>query len=474
MKKIADVCNEKITKINNRKIAGVEWILVGVIAFFMYSTMFYEDLIIIYHHSLTWLDSLFSGDLANFYGNTLENSVNGVGAVYYWTVYFVVGVWNLPIWILHKLFEINMYSVKCMLWMKIEIVFFFVLAIRMMGLVLNECKLSKEKCRWGLFMFISALTVLVPVMATAQVDIITVFLMLWGIKEYLKSDKVTWKFLLIFSFAGSLKVFALFIMIPLILLKEKRIIHVLIDLLCGLIFTISSIVPYGWRTDYHESSDFLNEIMTERLFLAVFPAGNADIPIFISLLVAIFVWAYIKKLETLEEYYYYVPWIGLLVFANFFIFVFAHPYWIVLLAPFVVLVMSQNVKDVKVNMILEFFINLLIMVFYIATFGVFMMEYSFDYLIFPKFGINKNGGYTGLQDLLIQKELYDYMPVVFGLFVVCLVAFIILNYPGRTYKLAKMEANKNIDEKYDYGMIVLRIVVLGVYILGNIYFAYIG
>ena len=80
----------------------------------------------------------------------------------------------------------------------------------MLGKLLKDFHFSSKNIRLAQFLFMTGLMTVIPTLATAQVDIITVFLMLWGIREYLKTDKITWKFLLIFSFAASLKIFALF------------------------------------------------------------------------------------------------------------------------------------------------------------------------------------------------------------------------------------------------------------------------
>ncbi|MBO5070914.1 MAG: DUF2029 domain-containing protein [Roseburia sp.] len=305
MKKCKAAAAGWINKRNDAPIGPLDWVLFFIMAIFMYFTLFYEDLAIIYKHSLTFLDSAFSLDLGNFYANTLENNYNGVGAVYYWPVYLVIGIWNLPIWILNKLFEINVFSVKCMLWCKMEIVFFLVLSAWMLGKLLKDFNFCRKNIRLTQFLFVSALMTVMPTLATAQVDIITAFLMIWGIREYMKTDKITWKFVLIFAFAASLKIFALFVFIPLVFLKEKRILAAVGNLLAGLVFVVLSLAPYGWRSDYHESSDFLTEIMSQRLFSTYIPGGNCGIPVFTALLVGISIWAYVTTVEKKEEYFYY-------------------------------------------------------------------------------------------------------------------------------------------------------------------------
>lgn len=471
MKKLKDTASICINRLNDAPISHIDWALFFVMAIFMYFTLFYEDLAIIYKHSLTFLESAFTLDLGNFYANTLANHYNGVGAVYYWTVYFVIGAWNLPIWILNKLFGINMFSVKCMLWCKMEIVFFLVLSTWMLGKLLKDFNFCKKNIRLAQFLFVSGLMTVMPTLAVAQVDIITVFLMLWGIREYLKTEQISWKFLLIFSFAASLKIFALFVFIPLVFLKEKKILPALGKLAAGLIFIFLSLAPYVWRDDYHESSDFLTDIMTRRLFETFIPGGNCGIPIFSALLVAISIWAYVTSVEKKEDYFYYANWIALTVFAIFFTTVFAHPYWIILLEPYLVIAYMQNIEKRKVNMILEFFINVIISFYYIGSFGVYITEGSFSYLILARLGLETNGGFGSAGELIEATGLY--LPVFYGIFAVCLTAFVLLNFPRYMPQTEEQRVLAQEDNKFDHGMVYLRLFMILVFILANIFISYI-
>lgn len=464
---------EWINKVNSCPICKWEWLVVIILGLYMFVALFYADLVIIYNHSLTFLDSLFGMDLANFYANTLAKRYDGFGAVYYWTVYAVVGAWNLPIWILNKLFGINVFSIKCLLWCRLEIIVFLILAVHMLQNILMDFGYTKEKYRFVQFMFVSSLWVILPTVGISQVDIIAVFLMLWGIREYLRTDKITWKFLLIFSFAASLKIFALFIFIPLVFLREKRILAVLWDMFVGCWFILASLIPYAWREDYVESTSILNNAMVERLFRTSFPGGNTDIPIFVVLLVGICIWAYMKKITEKNEYFVYVTWIAACVFAAFFTFVFSHPYWIILLAPYVVILVIINTPQMKVNIILEFIMSVSATIFYCASFGVYLTETNFSYLILPRLGYPTNAsGYGSFKDAITAWGVSDYLPVVFAVFVACLVAFLVINRPDRLVAEVERAGEENLA--FDHGMIFLRLLMIVVYVFMGLYIGYIN
>lgn len=474
MKQLQAKCSEWIKKVNGTSLGKADWVVLIALAAFMLVTMFYADLIIIYNHSLTFLDSLFSMDMGNFYANTLEKTYLGFGAVYYWTVYAVIGAWNLPIWILQKLFDINVFSMKCMLWCRLEVVFFLILTLYMLEKIMKDYGFSKEKYRFAQFMFTSSLMVLLPTVAISQVDIITVFLMLWGLREYLKAEKITWKFLLIFSFAASLKIFALFIFIPLVLLREKRILPAIWNLFVGTWFILICRLPYMGRADYTEATSILNNVMVQRMFDTTFPTGNAETPIFLAILIAISIWSYVTKINEKHQYFYYANWIALAVFAAFFVFVYAHPYWIVLMAPYMILLMVANPGLMKINMLLEFFAGTAVTFFYTATFQVYMTGDMLGYLILPRLGLEpKNTGLnSGLSEMITEMNLTNYMMLFFAAFVVCMAAFVLLNRPEKDGRALQWKKQIDTPLEFDHGMIYLRLCCIIAFICGCLYFAY--
>lgn len=470
MKKII---SQKINQINSRPIELFDWILLIVMSVFLFFTVFYADLIIIYDHSLTFLDSLFQGDIANFYANTLERPSYDFGAVYYWTPYAIEGIWCLPIYILEKLFSINTHAVGCYIWIKLGIALALVAAIAMLTSILRDFNISKEKIRFAQFFFASSFLVVLPVIAVAQIDIIAIFFMLWGLREYFKSEKITWKFLLIFSFAASLKTFALFVFLPLVFLKEKRILAAVWDVFVGLWWILVCVIPYAWRDDYKESTAILNDVMIERLFSTQLQAGNVDIPIFWAILVAICIWAYVTHVDGQEERFSYANWIALAVFAAFFIFVFSHPYWIVLIVPYLTMIITANDGSRKVNMILEPLISAGCMFVYFGKFGVYLKEINMNLMVLAASGHPTNDkGYLESATWMIKHGLDKYYGQAFAVFAVCLVAFLMINSPKKVS--ASWTRRQEETFTFDHGMIYVRQLMLLVYILAYLYIGYIA
>lgn len=489
MKKLRDTFTEMINGINDAPLSAADWVVLAAMSAFMLVTMLYPDIIIIYHHSLTFWDSVFSGDMGNFYANTLASPSYGFGAVYYWIVYLVIGIWNLPVWVLSRYFNVNAYSIKCLIYCRLEIVLFFILTLYMIEQLLKDRGYGKDRCRLAQFIFASSLMVVLPVMDLSQIDIIIVFLMLLGIREYVRSETLTWKFLLIFSFAACMKIFALFVFIPLVLLREKRILHAIWDLFVGTWFILICRLPYMGRADYIESTSILNDVMIERMFTVTLPTGNTVTPIFLALLIAICIWAYIKKPEGAGQRFYYAMWTSLAIFASFFAFIFAHPYWIVLMAPYMAILIIVNVDLIKINMILEFCAGLAATVYYSVQFGTYLTSDTFSYLILPRLGLELKSrtSAVGLFTLANNDEkMAMYFTVFFAAFVVCMAAFLYINRPGicemaavdssatmPPYAWASSDTTATAPLRYDHGMLILRLVVIFAYIAGCIYYGYI-
>lgn len=461
-----------IKKINDAPIRKWEWVTLFVMLTFIFFTIFYEDLIIIYDHSLTFLDSLFTGDIANFYANTMAKPSYGFGAVYFWVPYLVEGIWSLPLYIMVKLSWIPQDCTGVYIWLKLGICLMLWATTWILGDILKRQGHTKEQVAFARFFFLSGLLVVMSTVAVAQIDIIVLFFILLGLREYAASEKVTWKFLLIFSFAATIKTFALFVFLPLVFLKEKRILNVVWNIFCGLIGVLLCVLPYGGREDYKESTAILNDVMIERLFKTVFPAGNVKIPIFIAVLIALCIWCYVQNVKK-EELQDFAMYIALFVFADFFIFVFVHPYWIVLLAPFLTYFVARNADGRKLNVILELILSVAAMFVYCTKFGVFITEKGVNHMILPLLGHPTNGtGYSQSSEWIVAHGLDFYVKPMFAVFAVCLIAFVIMNYPRRYADILAGKKEEGIT--FDHGMIYVRLLgVLG-YIATYMYLGYIA
>lgn len=85
----------------------------------------------------------------------------------------------------------------------------------------------------AILLFVSNILVVLPVFHIAQTDVIYLFFMLKGTKAYIKDD--TKGFVLWYAIANSIKFIPLFVFIPLVLFKEKRILECVRSIVLGCI-----------------------------------------------------------------------------------------------------------------------------------------------------------------------------------------------------------------------------------------------
>lgn len=119
-----------------------------------------------------------------------------------------------------------------LLYAKSICLFFLILCVNQIYKIVYRITNDKGRAWWSCFTFIFSATVFQAVAIICGYDVISLFFTLCGIYAYFeKKDK---KFILFFSCAIACKMFALWIFIPLLLLKYKRIWQVIVGFLGGI------------------------------------------------------------------------------------------------------------------------------------------------------------------------------------------------------------------------------------------------
>lgn len=448
----------------DRSVTTVDWAILAVLGIFIYFTMLFDDLIITYSHGLCFWDSLFSGELENFYSYVETNSWGGWTAYYYISLYIVFAVWNLPVWIVSKIVPIDVYSTACLLWAKGMNLFFIVLICILIRRILEDFEIENNKQRAYLFLFLSSLNLILPSLAMAQYDIICCFFSLWGFYEYCKSPKISYKCLLIFAIAITMKIYALFIVIPLILLKEKRLLYICKNLFIVIVGLVLCVWPYRDVFASGNAQSGFNSGWRDRLFSVTLSGGNSVIPCFVVLYCLICIYAYYKTCKNKNEECINANWIALSVLFCIFTFVYCHPQWIVLLTPFLTIMIALN--GIKINYFLDLFLNIGISVYYCYYFNwVYGTELAFKYLIFNDMRIPYNEKYHNMAEMVDAHGFTVYMSSFFGIFVACAIALLIINKPNKEYVRTSYEIEAN--------YLRLRLLPIFIYIVGTVLIAYV-
>ena len=397
----------------------VSWIILGVLTFIYFFTMYYVDMETTYLHSMSFVDCLINGNLFNFYNYSIEHQYGGLPATYFIPSYAVFAIWNLPNWIVSRLFDINPSSVGCLLWTKAILIPFTILTVREFVLILRN--IEDKDVEYKAFNLCSSLFFFLPLWAVAQYDIIELFFMLWGLRIFLENRGMNLKCMLIFSVGISFKAYAVFVYVILLLVSEKRIWFILRDLLVGASFSIVTLLPFI-RGFFSASSSCNQNFLDSWTALKIHVGDGFDISVF--LLVTIFV--------MLVAYFYDKYDVRIILFliatfwCSFFILTETNPYWLVLLIPFLLFIIDS--KKIRYAYIFEIIAEIaMVCVQMNAKPWVFGGETSFSYLCLK--GLSRKPGNIisiygrALEYTLIGKG----KEVLFTLFVAIMVGLLALS-----------------------------------------------
>lgn len=198
-----------------------DWIIWGVLAFFCFISFQHSDIWHTGGSSIAYLQ----GHILDFY----DYNVGTMGGCAYMpTTYAIFAVWNIPVYLLGLITEPTMItSVGVHLWYKLLTTIFYMLTAYYMAKICRLRGMDHRTSLWVAFLFVSNPISMFSQFMFGQYDIITAFFMVLGIYYYFKDDRK--KFITFFAIAVTCKYFALLIFVPMLLMKEKKILRIIID-----------------------------------------------------------------------------------------------------------------------------------------------------------------------------------------------------------------------------------------------------
>ena len=225
--------------LNKKAPHKIEWILVILAGMILGSLYLYNDIAFTSSCGVKFWNCLFSGKLPIFYwegyqgaeGSILESSMGGS---YDFALYFMFALYNFPTWIWEKItgfsfmqFIASREYIKGIVWVFSGICAYLIYKLA------EICDVEKEEAKWGALLFLSSAIFFYTEVIMSGYDVISASFTLLGIYGYLKKNNKC--FVISFSLAIAMKMFAVWIFIPLVLLKEKRIWRILVYGIEGLI-----------------------------------------------------------------------------------------------------------------------------------------------------------------------------------------------------------------------------------------------
>lgn len=316
--------------INSPKQSSVNFVLYAIALTLCFLVFKQSDLTHTYTSSYAYLN----GHFYDFYD---YNKPFMVRNDYLPLMYVIFALWNLPLKLLGLLTPADMgiavWQISTpleILWSKLMLTTFFLGCVVMVGKITNLIGFNKagSAISPGILLATSPIAIF-AVFIFSQYDVIGVFFTLLGLYFYFQKKFL--RFAFFFSVAISFKYFASFIYLPLVLVVEKRPLHILKYGFLGIFITALQIWAY-WHSEVFQNSFFA---------LAGDKTGEAmhrGKAIYIALLyVALCGYSYFAKIKlTLLEQGWARSAILIcsLAYALMFSLVRWHPQWLLILMPF--------------------------------------------------------------------------------------------------------------------------------------------
>lgn len=312
-----------------------QWVAFGVVTLFCYLFFVHPDVIETANHSYLLLDSTFKGRFFDFYNFVIEKPFGKTlyyinNAHYNIVIYIIFAIFELPVYIITNVFHLGINEPLLYYIGKFVSLGFFIACIPVVKKIALELGFSELDSHWASFFFALFPPAFFSAVIMGQYDTLCLFFLLVGFLYWLRNDM--WKFVFWFGLGAACKFFPLFLFIPLLLLKEKRILHIIKYGICSLWLVIPTTLLFFGRTG--DMSAF-NDVMIERLFAAKISAAmNVSVFPILFLLVCFVCYLWKPAKERLPKI---GLWVCLAVLSILFFFVDWHPQWLILLAPFMVL-----------------------------------------------------------------------------------------------------------------------------------------
>lgn len=295
------------------------------------------------HLIISETSSLFDGPLFSFYDRLKDKA--GILPAYPPSIYFIFGLWSLPLKAVGVLTGFTHVSEVGFLffWYKLLTTLFSIATAILIYKIAFYCSKNTEYSSYSTWIWLSSPFFIFTQFVFGQIDIFPLFFALIGFYYFQKNS--LFLFSLFFGLTLTFKGFPLFLFIPLLLLKEKRVLHCLLYLGVLLLPYQLEKLLFSNSPAFLESTKSLTTLGLFRIQGLVFEISNFQhTAIFPAIWTFICGWAYTLELKNHEEHYKYSLFIGLTVFTLFFILVDCHPQWFIYFTPFFALLVLFYIK----------------------------------------------------------------------------------------------------------------------------------
>lgn len=416
--------------------SGADGWLLALGLLFCLVTMYYWDITVTARFSLVFIDSIFDGRFISFYDNAMASGMVPEGAVYDIGIYLIFAVWGLPVWILNKLFALEPMSMGSLLWFKFLLVLFLLGTIKRFRQIMEEMGFEGVTVRYAERIYLTSSVLIFPVLVSAQYDIIPLYFILLGTCFYLHGKNKL--FLLCFAFAMTTKPFAALPVVALILLREKKISRILLQV-CGSALPMLVLKGlYSFSEGYRESCGDFFTMMLPLLLDVSIEIGSVSVSLFMLGLIGVYIYCFARKESGDRQKDSRAAMLSLAVlWAVFCLFAKINPYWSVYLAPFLVMAVFMSKDRIDLALILDLVFQLAFTVVMVMKFTwVYGGSETFSYLLLkPLYGkLIGNGDSVTVAGMLRRLMIEDMLPLFGAAMTAGILAVLVLAAKGLGYE----------------------------------------
>lgn len=439
----------------------IEWIILVVISIFLFLSFLFSDILITTNASIIFDDLLFKGDLIHLYEKTYQNLPGifaGTNITYDFPIYIFFGIWNLPLFLFSKFSNIAWESSYFnLLYAKLFLIFLTFIALFIMKKILKIFQMDKKDFKMYAFLFLSSAIVLMVITMFAGYDILPIIFTLLGIYYYLKDDLK--KFVIFFAIAISIKLFALFIFVPLLLFKEKKICKIILYSLGAISILALSKLVYWNAPMYQISMSSFEDNMFQRLNGSAITTPFGNISLFILGYVLICCWCYHKNFKDKKLRDLYTMYISLGVYGIFLIFCQIHPQWTILMMPYFIFFLVYNKKERKINLLLEMVFTLFMLLILALIYPYVFAPSLTTHMLFDQL-FHLPTTTTGLP---ILNHFMPYQSVINAIVFATFTYFMWINKPEKII-------DQNETKPWEHGILISRMLIIVPFALLIIYY----
>lgn len=310
-----------------------------------------DDMCLTIQHAKDLLKLILDGRGGEFYAVVLEKAMNGEygfaninrAANYNIFLYLAVGVMVAPFILICKIIGVGYTQLAILNYFNLVLAIVLGISVWLIRDICLTMKMKKNRANIVAFLYLSSTMLLFATVGFSQLDLLYILVFLWALKKYLQKKYL--QFSVLISISIMLKSFPVLVFVPLILLVEKRILHLIKYFLVGAAGTLIYGLIFRQDVYYTYTQHEMGKIygFTDRLVESGLDVGLGRMAFFLLIVAVICVWCFEKNVDK-EDIWKYVITVPLLIYGAFAIFVSWHPQWLAIFAPFLALAVGVNEK----------------------------------------------------------------------------------------------------------------------------------